>query len=165
MKILIVGVTCTGKTTLADKYVNKGFIRLKEYTTRPMRNSNENQTYNFVDDDFFLEMINKNVMISYKKFYNYYYGISKEDWKKNNFVLVTNPHTVLKLYEEHLLNDVFLIKLIPDIKIIKERIKKRNQNNGIDNYDYNDRIKQNLIDMNMINHIKADLVLKEWLYE
>ena len=162
MKILIIGVTCSGKSSLLQKFMDKGLENLKEYTDRPMRNVEEFDNYKFVQTDYINNMIDRDLLVYHKKFFDYTYGISRKNWSKSNFVCVTNPVAILQLEKQNLLNDCFIIKLDPPTNIIKERMKERSQLNGVDNYDYNQRLIDNYKDMESINHIKPSVILKNW---
>lgn len=159
MKIIIIGITCSGKTTLSNKMISKGANRLLEYTDRPMRGECEFNSYNFVNRATYKFMKDDGKLLSHNTFFNYSYGISTDDFYQwDSWVCVTNPRTILQLHNEGVLSDCFIIKLDPPMDIIRERIISDDRTPA---YDIESRITNDLIDMSTISHIPMDLIITE----
>lgn len=74
--IVIVGESCSGKTTLAD-YIAKhsNYKKLITYTTRPIRpNEVDGIDYHFVTEDEFSDMNRNNCFIEVATYNNWLYG-------------------------------------------------------------------------------------------
>lgn len=98
--ICIIGKSSTGKSTFCDylkKYFNYNFII--SHTSRDKRPNEENGVdYFFVSKEEFEEMISKDLFLDVNVFNGWYYGISKEAFKKNKInAVVIDPAGFKKL--------------------------------------------------------------------
>lgn len=125
--VILVGPTCSGKTTLAKALEKKGYERIVAYTTRPKRqNEIDGEDYHFISEEEFKRLMNEGFFeetTSYNaKFGKCFYGTAKKDysdWSKKKVVVlnkqgvmdITVPCTVYYLYTP--------------IKVIKERAMLR----------------------------------------
>ena len=96
MLIIIVGETCSGKTTIKDELVKNGIRPIVTTTTRPMR-SGEKQgvTYNYVTSNKFKKMIENNEFAEYTSYKvasgeTWYYGTPIRELL-NDGVIILNP--------------------------------------------------------------------------
>lgn len=103
--IVIVGKTCSGKTTLA-RYLSdeKGYRRIITYTTRPPREGEvDGVDYKFVTDQKFKDLVNSEMMLEtatyvLSKDLTIRYGSLYADYISNkDLVVVLNPAGVMQL--------------------------------------------------------------------
>lgn len=68
--IIIVGPMASGKTTLAKELEEKhGYQRIVTYTTRPMREGEQNGVdYNFIDNETFNTMLKSNIFVEDREY-------------------------------------------------------------------------------------------------
>jgi len=122
MKLLVLGPSCVGKTTLINMLVDVGYRGVKSYTTRPPRGNEDG--YIFVTDRDFNKIDN----FADKSFHlGYQYGIRKSDLDgDDDLVFTTNLLGIdnLKKYSDE------VIVLLPSIKdemmdrILMKMVKK-----------------------------------------
>lgn len=95
---IIVGKSASGKTTLANYMVRNGYRKYKTTTTRPMRDNETDNDYEFISEKKFLNNLDKGKYIEYNT-YNviydnkeqiWYYGTPIKDLKFNfsNYVII-----------------------------------------------------------------------------
>lgn len=99
MIYLILGKSCSGKTTLVNFVEEKyGISVIKQYTTRKRRNSLDNE-YFFVDKDEFL----KKDIIYRKKYNGNLYGVSYQSLCNINsdVILITDLRTAKKIKKKY----------------------------------------------------------------
>ena len=101
--IVIIGPTGSGKTTLAQKLVEKGYERIPQYTTRPMRDGEvDGVDYHFVSQEHFKQLFARDFfaeVTAYEaKFGTCFYGSAVEDYQPDKKqVIILNPKGVLDL--------------------------------------------------------------------
>lgn len=79
----LTGPTCSGKTTLEKRLIERGFKNIVSHTTRPMRASERNQdSYHFVTPERFIAMVESGEMVEHVKFGEHYYGACKEEFER-----------------------------------------------------------------------------------
>lgn len=88
-KILIVGPAASGKDWLQQKFIEKGYKPLIQYTTRPKRPTENGSEYNFVSPEVMGEMIRDFKFLSVKSFNGWWYGFSKDDFDNCNVGIVS----------------------------------------------------------------------------
>lgn len=94
---IIVGKGCAGKDRVAKELEKRGYHRCITYTTRPMRNSErQDSAYHFVDEDTFSGLRDNEFFaewMSYKSVEGvWYYGSAKEDYIASDdktFIILT----------------------------------------------------------------------------
>lgn len=140
-KVIITGKSASGKNYLfseLSKDINKCLVK---QTTRPIRKGEkEGIDYKFISKELFLERIESNQFLTYESFQindstTWYYGISKSDFNNSELCILT-PGEIKILKEKELLDNVCIIYIDIDRKILEERIKQRN--------DLNDDMKRRL---------------------
>jgi len=123
-----------GKTSLIKAVLEKlnNIVVSISHTTRPMRPGEQDEVdYFFVDEEAFMRMINANAFLEHAKVFNYYYGTSVEQIKKN---LSDGIDVVLDIDWQgaqqirHLFQDAVTIFVIPPaLKVLEERLRQRKQ--------------------------------------
>ena len=89
--IVLIGESASGKTTLANKFINKypEYHRIVTYTTRPKReNEADGIDYHFIPDDEFTELVKRDFFVEHAEYRGWLYGTAKEDCIKNKSSIV-----------------------------------------------------------------------------
>ena len=107
---VIVGKSASGKTAISEELVKKyGFEKVISYTTRPIRQSEVNgKDYHYIDEDEFIDMLNKGEFIEYNSFSTkqgeWYYGTHRDVInrlkKQDNLIHILEPTGVKQLIDE-----------------------------------------------------------------
>ena len=92
MITVIVGKTASGKTTVLNELVKKGYERIITYTTRPPRKGEkQKKTYNFISEEEFLKKIQDGFFAEYEYFDTaegrWYYGSATNDYTDGKIVI------------------------------------------------------------------------------
>ncbi len=100
------------------------------YTTRkPRQDEKDGESYFFVDEEKFKQLINKNYFLEYAKVFNHYYGTPR-DWVENemktgrNFILEIDWQGA-KQVKSQLRNSVSIFILPPDYHSLRKRLTDR----------------------------------------
>lgn len=96
MIVILVGESASGKTTLAKMLEGKaGFKRVITYTTRPMREGEQNGVdYNFIDKDSFNELVQDNFFAEHIYYRGWGYGTAIDvDLRIDQVIAVDPPRT------------------------------------------------------------------------
>ena len=89
--IVLIGESASGKTTLANNFINKypEYHKIITYTTRPKReNEVDGVDYHFVSDEKFDELVKNNFFVEHAKYRDWSYGTAKEDCLKDKKAIV-----------------------------------------------------------------------------
>ena len=100
--IAIIGEAGAGKDTLMQAFLKQhDFHEIISCTTRPPREGEkEGVNYFYYTDEKFLEKVNKNEMLEYTSFRNWFYGTSYDSVVKDKINIgVFNPDGVLSLLQ------------------------------------------------------------------
>lgn len=107
MLVVLLGKTCSGKTTIAKELEMKhGFHRIITTTSRPIRKGEKQDIdYHFITEDEFLNKINEDYFVEYKSYNTtsgtWYYGTSRESLSNldddKNYVIVLTPDGYKKI--------------------------------------------------------------------
>lgn len=91
--IVLVGGSCSGKTTLAEYIAEKtDFEKLITCTTRPIRpNEKDGVDYMFLSVAKFYEMEHKNEFLETAKYNNWHYGTPKTPFLANKIAVLSPP--------------------------------------------------------------------------
>ena len=123
-RIILTGKAASGKTHLAERLIEMGYIFPITYTTRPIRKEEEDGVhYNFVDESLFKEMIEDDKMYEWVVFNNWYYGRTTEDFYNGNLMIMT-PAGISQMSEQDL-NESYVIYLDINEDIRRERLSER----------------------------------------
>lgn len=113
--IIIVGKTCTGKDTFVKELcrLNEDIIELKNCTTRPKRNENEN-TYNFISPREMFKKLMNDELIECQEYNEWFYGTEKKTINEGKINVVSLAIERANLYydylkEKNLLNNTLVI--------------------------------------------------------
>lgn len=113
--IIIVGKTCTGKDTFVKELcrLNENIIELKNCTTRPKRNENEN-TYNFISPREMFKKLMNDELIECQEYNEWFYGTEKKAINEGKINIVSLSIERANLYydylkEKNLLNNTLVI--------------------------------------------------------
>lgn len=109
--IALVGGMCSGKTTIAKKFEQDGYNRIRTYTTRPPRPGESSDDYFFVSNEEFFSMMTNGLFMETDDYKvasgdTWYYGSLRSDYKIPNSVIILTPMAIYKLRNE--LNVVFV---------------------------------------------------------
>ncbi len=129
MIIVLLGQSCSGKTTTAKKLEEEGYTRMITYTTRsPRVGEIDGVDYHFITQKEFLTMIDKDEFAEYAEYdasYGHvYYGSAKMDYDPDsNKVVVLNPEGYLQIKRN--LIPHFSVYLNISVNEMERRIQKR----------------------------------------
>ena len=125
--IILVGQTCSGKTTLIKEIENRGFKRVVTYTTRPKRPGEiDGVHYHFIHLDEFTEKVKQGFFAEYTSYNASFgfcmYGSAKEDYNSiENTVIILNPEGVMSVNED----SAYIVYLDIRESVLKDRAIKR----------------------------------------
>ena len=135
MMIVLSSPSGAGKTSLSRKLLekNKNLFLSISFTTRPPRPLEVNESdYFFVNDEKFIDMLNKDEFLEYAKVFDFYYGTPKKpvmnalksgkdilfdiDWQGTQQLMNSVQDDLVKIFV-----------LPPSAKELEKRLLKRNQ--------------------------------------
>lgn len=113
--IILVGKSCSGKDTFT-KYLMDNYSMLhlmKNYTTRPKRNLNEDE-YNFVSHEDLIKKLFNDELIECKEYNNWFYATAKSELIKDKINIISLSieranYFYDYLKENNMLNNTLLI--------------------------------------------------------
>lgn len=161
MKVFaLIGSMGTGKTTVYNALIKKGFVGIKECTTRPMRLGEENSNqYIFVDDWVYdLAVSQKRIigqssfLVSSGKLYRYGFHLNSLPIDTENNCVVQANYQSLQDLKSFYGKDLYVVKLVRDEEAIIKSAMKR----GDDESEIARRIKK---DFKIYNDINGDYCL------
>lgn len=129
--IVILGMMCSGKTTLAKELEKRGYNRIVTYTTRkPREGEVDGIDYHFISTKKFMEMYRDKVFAEFTMYDKddegiVFYASAKEDYNKQNGVIVLNAVGVYDVASEDSgVSADFIYLDIPD-SYIYDRVRDR----------------------------------------
>ena len=134
MIIIVSAPSGAGKTSICDSLIksDKNIVYSISTTTRQPRKGEKNgREYFFVDNKKFKDMVKKNLFVEYAKVHNYFYGTSKKILeetlnKGKDILLDIDVQGAIKIKKQY--KDALMIFITtPTLKILKERLIKRNK--------------------------------------
>lgn len=170
--LILVGKSCSGKSTIQRKLGELGLSPIVTYTTRTPRNGEKNGvSYNFVSEKEFFQLQREDFFAettTYKVFGGdiWHYGTAFDDMKENA-VLIGNPKNVEVLRKFDSVHP-FVVYIDTDEDVIYERIIRRKDDIGEaqrriiqDREDFSDI--ENFIDNRIVNNglIEPEEIAKE----
>ena len=127
-KIILVGRGGSGKDFLRKIMVERGFTYGISHTSRPPREGEiEGEDYYFRDEKFFKD--NEDIFLELQVFNDWYYGISRKEFESKDLFILT-PSGIKSLPID-LREKSLVIYLNPETDIILERLKCRNDVDGV----------------------------------
>jgi guanylate kinase len=129
---IISGPSCSGKTCLIDDAIKQlnNFVRSVSVTTRPKRKDEaEGRHYNFVSEEKFAELVEKDILLEWASYAGYLYGTPKKFVEEKlsqgkNVILVIEVKGAMQVAKK--VKDAYLIFITTSsYKDLEERIKKR----------------------------------------
>ncbi len=135
--LVIMGKSCSGKDTLIKELVSRGWKKVVNFTTRPMRDGEiEGVTYHYVSEPKFMSMVDDEDFVEHKaydsEFGRWYYGTPKSafnDEEKRTVVCLT-PAGALDALEYASRNglSLTLVYLTASDSVIRKRLEARGDN-------------------------------------
>ena len=133
MLVILSGVAGAGKDTIKKELMKRmnNVDTLPSYTDRPMREGDvAGQTYNFVTQEEFEEMIKNGELYEYSLHHNHYYGTSRKllNEKINSGKIIVKDIEVngTEALVELLKNDTKVVTIF--LRVPKEELRKRLEN-------------------------------------
>lgn len=131
---LVSGPTCSGKDTIVDMVLTRhsDWNKYMTTTTRRKRSEKDAESYFFISNEEFIELIDQDKMFEYAKVHNMYYGATKENVEK----AVTQQSPVIgdvdvqgaEKYRKELKDKVITIFLATEkFSNLEKRIRKRDR--------------------------------------
>ena len=134
MIIIVSAPSGAGKTSICDALIksDKNIVYSVSTTTRDPRKGEKNgREYYFVDDSNFKKMVKKNLFVEWAKVHDHFYGTSKKVLeqtinKGKDILLDIDVQGAVKIKKQY--KDALMIFITtPTLKILKERLIKRNK--------------------------------------
>ena len=134
MIIIVSAPSGAGKTSICDALIksDKNIVYSVSTTTREPRKGEKNgREYYFVDDSEFKKMVKKNMFVEWAKVHDHFYGTSKKVLeqtinKGKDILLDIDVQGAVKIKKQY--KDALMIFVTtPNLKILKERLIKRNK--------------------------------------
>lgn len=105
--IVLIGKTCSGKTTIANELMKSGFYKVITTTSRGIRESEtQDIDYHFVSNDKFIEKIRNNEFVEWKSYNTvndvWYYGTTYDELQQSDdkSVLIITPRGLKELLDK-----------------------------------------------------------------
>lgn len=135
MATIIVGKTCSGKTSIVNKLVSEyGFNKLVTYTSRPMRKGEKQDIdYHFISEEYFKYCIEHDFFAEWKSYNTvdsiWYYGTALKDLEEadDNSVIILTPDGYRDVIKK-LGNKVKCVYIYANNDTIKKRLLTRGDN-------------------------------------
>lgn len=110
-KIVLCGPSCSGKTTVKNELVYRGFLPSVSYTSRPIREGEiDGKDYRFVSKDEFSTLASDGFFFEHDDTFDHCYGTSMEDFK-NGEVFILTPKAIQSLKRLNLISECLVIYL------------------------------------------------------
>lgn len=134
MIIIVSAPSGAGKTSICDAVIksDKNVVYSVSTTTRsPRRGEKNGREYFFVDENTFKNMVKKNMFVEWATVHNNFYGTSKKFLeqiinKGKDILLDIDVQGALKIKKQYK-DAVMIFITTPTLKILKERLIKRNK--------------------------------------
>ena len=134
MIIIVSAPSGAGKTSICDALIksDKNIVYSVSSTTRSPRKGEKNgREYFFVNERTFKSMVKKNMFVEWAKVHDHFYGTSKKVLeqtinKGKDILLDIDVQGAVKIKKQY--KDALMIFITtPNLKILKERLIKRNK--------------------------------------
>lgn len=124
-KIILTGRGCCGKTYLKEKFISRGFNPSISYTSRDIREGEENgKDYHFITKIEFEHGIKNGAFLEWEEFNGYYYGTP---FDTNGTVFIMSTDGIKQIPEEDR-NKYFIIYIDINNLILHQRMLDRGWN-------------------------------------
>lgn len=100
MKFIIVGKAASGKDWLQKMMVERGYVPMRQYTTRDKRDNESGDEYHFVNETEFKEMEKSGKFVSVNFYRIGWYGISMDEFMSCN-VAILSPANVKDIFSKY----------------------------------------------------------------
>jgi len=118
--ICIIGGSASGKSTVEKELVKLGYKNIVSYTTRPIRECENNHIdYHFISDKEFNKLKSDGFFAENTKYNSWQYGIAKKDLE-NKSIVVVEPYGFRKLLKLSVDENFKIISFFIDVP---ERIR------------------------------------------
>lgn len=161
MLTILMGKTCSGKTTIINELKKYGFHPIVTTTTRPIReNETQDIDYHFLSEAVFLEKVDRNYFAEYKayntEYGTWYYGSAREDIENagNKDIIILTPDGYRDVMKEYPNLHHRLVYIYANNKTIRNRLLKR----GDKKEEAERRIKQDYEDFRGVENL-ADRII------
>jgi len=164
-KIILMGMSASGKDTLRKMLIDKGLKPAVSYTTRPIRENEQNgRDYHFISPDEYNKLESDNFFIESESFKVangdvWKYGKSR-DTIENADILIATPSGVSKLLENFDRKMFYIVEVQCRPEVRFERSIKR----GDDRKEANRRMKADAADFNVWRNFEVDEIVKSETY-
>lgn len=128
MLTIIMGKTCSGKTTIVNELKKYGFHPIGTYTTRTPR---KGDTYHFISELEFLDKVSQGFFAEYKSYKTpegvWHYGTARSDIEnaQSKDIIILTPEGVRDLIKAYPTLDYRLIYIYTNKRTMKNRLMKR----------------------------------------
>lgn len=157
MFTIIMGKTCSGKTTIVNELKKYGFHPISTYTTRPPR---KGDTYHFISESEFLDKVGQGFFAEYKSYKTpgevWHYGTAKSDIEnaQSKDIIILTPGGIRDLIKAYPTLDYRLIYIYANKRTIKNRLMKR----GDKKEEAERRLKQDYADFRGVENLADRIV-------
>lgn len=123
-KLILVGTTASGKTTIKNELKNRGYISEVSYTSREKReNEMDGSDYHFISRDEFEKLIAEGKFLQYALFKDNYYGTLVSEFE-NKDVFIMNASAVTNMPKEY--KDKCIVAFtVADLEVTINRLRSR----------------------------------------
>lgn len=131
MIIVLLGKTSSGKDTICNQLIQKGYKKLVTYTTRPMRPGEvQDETYHFISKEEFETLISNGFFAEYTSYDTkkgtWLYGSAYDDYEsESDLIVILNPSGYEQILKNLNKEDFSSFYIYSNVKTIKNRLKKR----------------------------------------
>jgi guanylate kinase len=134
MIIIVSAPSGAGKTSICDALIesDKNIVYSVSTTTREPRKGEKNgREYYFVNDSDFKKMVKKKMFVEWAKVHDHFYGTSKKVLeqtisKGKDILLDIDVQGAVKIKKQYK-NALMIFITTPTLKVLKERLIKRNK--------------------------------------
>lgn len=131
MTIILLGKSCSGKDSICNELVKKGYEKLITYTSRPPRPDEvQDKTYHFISKEEFERLISLGFFAEWTTYNTiegvWYYGTAIDDYEsESDLIVILNPNGYEQILKNLNKEDITSFYIYSNIKTIKNRLKKR----------------------------------------
>jgi guanylate kinase len=123
-RIILVGMTCAGKSFIRQKFADKGYTYDVSYTTRkPREGETYGIDYNFISSSEFTLRISQGAFFEYVPYGKDFYGTGLYEWK-NSDVFIMETEGIKHITPEDRKNSLIIFVDTP-LKTRMKRMKER----------------------------------------